>query len=255
MNNIKYIPFKRLFDITFSIFSILIFFIPVLLTALFIKLTSDGPVFFQSVRYGKNNKLFSMIKLRTMFINTPELSYEHLFYPGKYITAIGKILRKTGIDELPQLINILKGEMSFVGPRPLICDDEELLELRNRFGVNKLKPGLTGLAQINGRNKLTAKEKFKFDNLYYKNISFKEDILILLKTNSYLFFESFSSIKYLKIQNFRIKINYLLYLPRNILKNSSIILIYLFFISNTGNKFKDYTFFMICKSYEFCLNL
>lgn len=249
----KYSFYKRLFDIIFSFISLIIFSVPILIITILIKIISGGPVFYVTERSGKFDVKFRMFKFRTMQIQTPELSSEHLLQPEKYITRFGSFLRKTGLDELPQLINIFKGDMSFVGPRPLIYDDYELILLRKKSGVNSLIPGLTGLAQIKGRCRLTAKEKFYFDHIYLDKISFNTDLLIIFRTNIFLLNETFTPLKYI------VSIEHILALMRNlqgnIIKHASILLLYIFYITGNEGKFQDYTYFVICKSYEFCLNL
>lgn len=226
-----YTSYKRLFDIFTAVICITVFFLPVMLIALLIKLTSKGPAFYLSMRYGKNNKLFSMIKLRTMYINAPLLSSEHLFHPNKYITVLGIFLRKTGIDELPQLLNILKGEMSFVGPRPLINDDKELLSMREQAGLIKLLPGLTGLAQINGRNELLSAKKFEYDSIYSNNISFSTDLKILFLTITYLFNECICLIKKVNVSELKNKFLFPPLFLKYGIRNTTLYFVYLVVLS------------------------
>jgi O-antigen biosynthesis protein WbqP len=183
----KYHLVKRILDIIFSVFGLILLFIPLLILGLIMKVTSKGPIIHWSVRSGLNNESFKMAKLRTMKIDTPVLAENKLDKPDKYYLYFGKFLRKCGIDELPQLYNILIGEMSFVGPRPVILSDKELIEERTKRGINVIKPGLTGWAQINGRSELTVLEKIEFEEFYINNMSFMFDMKIILKTNSYLF--------------------------------------------------------------------
>lgn len=229
MNFLIYSFYKRLFDIFFSLLCLIVISVPVIIIGILIKLFSGGPVFYISNRKGKNDKMFKMLKFRTMKVITPELSSDHFLQPEKYFISFGSFLRKSGLDELPQLINILKGEMSFVGPRPLICDDDELIKLRIKSGVNRLIPGLTGLAQIKGRCRLKASEKFYYDYSYLKNFSFKNDLTIILKTNLFLFNEIFNTKKYL------LKFNNLYFffrvLQENIIKHASILLLYIFYVT------------------------
>lgn len=147
-----------------------------------IKLTSTGPVLYWSDRVGKNNKIFKMPKFRTMRTNTPAVATHLLGNPDKYVTAIGKILRKTSLDEFPQLLSIVKGDMSFVGPRPALFNQDDLIDLRTQKGIHRLTPGLTGWAQINGRDELPIPVKVDFDQYYLLNRSFSLDIKIIFQT-------------------------------------------------------------------------
>ena len=139
---------KRLFDFIMSLFLLIISSIPTLIIALLVKATSRGPVFYWSDRVGKDNTIFKMPKFRTMKINTPAVATHLLKNPDQYLTPIGKFLRKTSLDELPQLFSILKGDMSFVGPRPALFNQDDLIALRTEKGVHRLIPGITGWAQI-----------------------------------------------------------------------------------------------------------
>ena len=163
---------KRLFDFTMSLFLLVIVSIPMLLIALLVKLTSKGPILYWSDRVGKNNTIFKMPKFRTMKIDTHAVATHLLLNPDLYLTPIGKFLRKSSLDELPQLISILKGDMSFVGPRPALFNQEDLVALRTQKGVHILTPGLTGWAQINGRDELAIPVKVEFDEYYLTNRSF-----------------------------------------------------------------------------------
>jgi O-antigen biosynthesis protein WbqP len=176
--------FKRIFDFSFSFFGLIILipmvFIPV---AILIKITSKGPVFFTQKRIGKDKKFFYLIKFRTMRYDTPKNVPTHLFKnPEKWILPIGRFLRKSSIDELPQLFNILKGDMSVVGPRPALWNQDDLISERDKYGVNQLKPGLTGWAQINGRDTLTIEEKVKLDHIYLLKNSPLFDFIIIIKS-------------------------------------------------------------------------
>ena len=175
---------KRLGDIIFSIIS-LFFLSPIfLVTAISILLFDKGPLFFTQNRVGKRNKSFLFIKFRSLPLKTPNLPSDRL---GKVkISLIGKIIRRTNIDELPQLINILKGEMSFVGPRPAISSQIELIEERIKNGSINCLPGLTGLAQVKAYNGMSFLEKARYDGIYFKNVSFLKDITIILRTFIYL---------------------------------------------------------------------
>ena len=173
---------KRLFDIVLALFAAIILAIPVLIVAILVKLTSKGPALYWSDRVGKDNQIFSMPKFRTMRIDTPALATHLLADPAKYLTPCGSFLRKSSLDELPQLWSILKGDMSFVGPRPALFNQDDLIALRTACGVSELTPGLTGWAQINGRDELPIPEKVKLDETYLKQKSFWLDIKILFLT-------------------------------------------------------------------------
>lgn len=148
-----------------------------------VKLETPGPVFFKQRRIGKNKKEFNIIKFRTMRFDTPKDTPTHLLDNAHaYITKTGKILRKTSLDELPQLINILKGEMSFIGPRPALWNQYDLMEEREKYGANDVKPGLTGWAQINGRDELPIPVKAELDGYYVKNMSLFLDVKIFFMT-------------------------------------------------------------------------
>jgi lipopolysaccharide/colanic/teichoic acid biosynthesis glycosyltransferase len=163
---------QRIIDLFLSVIGLLILIIPMLLIGLGIKLTSHGPMIYWSDRVGKNNVLFKMAKFRTMKNDTPAVATDLLVNPEQFITAIGRFLRKSSLDELPQLWNILKGDMSFVGPRPAMFNQTSLIEKRTKVGVDSLRPGLTGWAQVNGRDKITDEEKVKLDLQYLQNVSF-----------------------------------------------------------------------------------
>lgn len=173
---------KRLFDITMSLLALVVFGVPMFAVALFIKLTSKGPVLYWSDRVGKNNALFRMPKFRTMLVDTPAVATHLMSDPDRFLTPIGKFLRKTSIDELPQLWSILIGDMSIVGPRPALFNQEDLIALRTEKGVHVLTPGLSGPAQINGRDELPIPVKVEFDEYYLKNRSFLFDLKIIIQT-------------------------------------------------------------------------
>lgn len=173
---------KRIFDLIVSLFLLGILGFPMLIIALLVKVTSRGPVLYWSDRVGKNNVIFKMPKFRTMRIDTPAVATHLLSNPGQYLTPIGNYLRKLSLDELPQLISILKGDMSFVGPRPALFNQDDLIELRTQKGVHMLSPGLTGWAQINGRDELSISDKVAFDVYYLEHRSFILDIKIIFKT-------------------------------------------------------------------------
>ena len=153
-----------------------------LLVALLVKLTSPGPVLYWSDRVGVGNQIFKMPKFRTMRIDTPAVATHLLSNPDEYLTPIGPFLRKSSLDELPQLWSVLKGDMSFVGPRPALFNQEDLIALRTEKGVHRLIPGITGWAQINGRDDLPIPKKVEFDAYYLKNRSFIFDLKILFLT-------------------------------------------------------------------------
>ena len=173
---------KRMFDIVLVLHATLVFVMPILLVALLVKLTSKGPALYWSNRIGAGNKLFKMPKFRTMKMDTPAVATHLLKNPDQFLTPIGSFLRKTSLDELPQLWSIFVGDMSIVGPRPALFNQDDLVVLRTKAGVDKLLPGLTGWAQINGRDELPIPEKVKFDVYYLENQSFWLDIRIILLT-------------------------------------------------------------------------
>lgn len=173
---------KRLFDILFSSILLLIFILPILIISLFIKIASKGPVFYITDRIGIQNKIFKMYKFRTMKIDTPPVATHLLEHPDRFLIPFGRFLRKTSLDELPQLFNILKGDMGFVGPRPALYNQDDLISLRTQKKIHLLKPGLTGWAQISGRDNISIPEKVELDEFYFRNQSFLFDIKILCKT-------------------------------------------------------------------------
>ena len=168
-----YFGIKRLIDVILSFLAIIILFIPGIIIAICIKIESKGPVFFKQKRVGKNKKYFMIYKFRTMRTDTPKDMPTHMLNnPDLYITKVGRILRKTSLDELPQIINIIKGDMSIVGPRPALWNQDDLIAERDKYHANDIRPGLTGLAQISGRDELEIPVKAKLDGEYTKNISF-----------------------------------------------------------------------------------
>ena len=173
---------KRFFDGILSLLALLFFALPMLLTALLVKLTSKGPILYWSDRVGKNNAIFKMPKFRTMRTDTPAVATHLLSDPDRWLTPIGKFLRKSSLDELPQLLSILKGDMSFVGPRPALFNQDDLIALRTASGVHFLTPGLTGWAQINGRDELPIPQKVSLDEFYLNHLSFALDMKILCLT-------------------------------------------------------------------------
>lgn len=173
---------KRTFDLVLSLLMILACAIPMLLVALLVKVTSAGPVLYWSDRVGRDNVIFKMPKFRSMRIDTPVVASHLLKSPDQFLTPIGKFLRKTSLDELPQLLSILRGDMSFVGPRPALYNQSDLIELRTQKGIHVLTPGLTGWAQINGRDELPIPIKVDLDEHYLKNLSPTLDFRILFLT-------------------------------------------------------------------------
>jgi O-antigen biosynthesis protein WbqP len=173
---------KRSIDFLVALVLLFMLSLPMLLISLFIKLTSEGGVVYWSDRIGRENKIFKMAKFRTMNINTPALATHLLKNPDIYVTRVGRFLRKYSLDELPQLVNIILGDMGFIGPRPALFNQHDLIELRTRNDIHKLTPGVTGWAQINGRDELPIPVKVEFDKYYLKNRSFLLDIKILFIT-------------------------------------------------------------------------
>ena len=173
---------KRFFDWMLSLMLLALFSVPMLLVGIFVKLTSPGPVLYWSDRVGVNNSIFRMPKFRTMQIDTPAVATHLLTDPDRFLTPIGKFLRKSSLDELPQLLSILRGDMSFVGPRPALFNQDDLIELRTRKGVHALTPGLTGWAQINGRDELPIPVKGEFEEYYLNNRSLALDLRIIFLT-------------------------------------------------------------------------
>lgn len=175
---------KRLLDIFIVFFAVAILSPLMLLTAILIKIFDPGPIIFKQVRIGRNGDSFSFYKFRSMPVNTGDLASDKV---GQVkLTWVGKVIRRTNIDELPQLLNILKGDMSIVGPRPPIGNQSELIEIRSENGALALRPGLTGLAQVNSFDGMTVAEKAAFDGQYASNLSFAKDIKIILNTVLYL---------------------------------------------------------------------
>jgi O-antigen biosynthesis protein WbqP len=173
---------KRLFDLFAGLLLLFLLAIPMILIAILIRSSSKGPSLYWSDRVGKNNIIFRMPKFRSMLINTPEVASHNLRNPGHYLSPIGSFLRRTSLDELPQLFSVIKGDMSFVGPRPALFNQEDLIALRTDLGISKLLPGITGWAQINGRDQLSIAEKVNLDLVYLNRQSFWFDLIILIKT-------------------------------------------------------------------------
>lgn len=173
---------KRFFDFACSFMAFIFLAVPMLITALAVRLTSPGPVLYWSDRVGRNNSIFKMPKFRTMRVDTPAVATHLLGDPDRWLTPIGKFLRKSSLDELPQLLSILTGDMSIVGPRPALFNQDDLVALRTAKGVDRLPPGLTGWAQINGRDELPIPVKVELDEWYLQNRSFLLDLKIIALT-------------------------------------------------------------------------
>jgi O-antigen biosynthesis protein WbqP len=172
----------RVFDFLLAVVLIAFLAIPMLLLAVLIKFSSPGPVLYWSDRVGRNNSLFKMPKFRTMKVETPAVATHLLTAPDRYVTRIGRILRRYSLDELPQLFSVLKGDMRFVGPRPALFNQDDLVELRTRKGIHRLLPGITGWAQINGRDDLPIPVKVTLDEYYLNQRSFTLDLKIVFAT-------------------------------------------------------------------------
>lgn len=177
-----YTIIKRIIDIIISFLGIILLAPIFILVSIFIKLESDGPIIFKQLRAGKDSQPFYIYKFRSMKINAPNVSTNEFENAKFFITKTGNFIRKTSIDELPQLFNILKGDMSIVGPRPVILEEQDLILLRQEYNVDSVLPGITGWAQVNGRDNIGSDEKVKLDYEYLINKSFKLDIYIILLT-------------------------------------------------------------------------
>ena len=168
---------KRIIDFILSLIGLIVLSPVFIVLCIWIKLDSKGPIFFKQKRVGKNKEYFNILKFRTMYIDTPKDMPTHMLSdPEQYITKAGKFLRKTSLDELPQIINILKGKMAVIGPRPALWNQEDLIEERDKYQANDIRPGLTGWAQINGRDELEIDVKASLDGYYVEHISFLFDI-------------------------------------------------------------------------------
>ncbi len=172
----------RLFDIIISLSIIIVLLVPFFIFTIIILLVDGFPILYWSKRVGKNNIIFNMPKFRTMRNNTPELATHLLEHPNKFILPFGNFFRKTSIDELPQFIIVLIGKMSIVGPRPALHNQEDLIKLRDKYKISNLKPGITGYAQINGRDSISILEKVELEKQYLNEKSFIVDIKIIFKT-------------------------------------------------------------------------
>jgi O-antigen biosynthesis protein WbqP len=175
---------KRVFDLLLALVATLIFAIPLLVVALMVRVTSPGPVLYWSERVGRHNAIFRMPKFRSMRVGTPAVATHLLTNPGAHLTPIGSFIRRTSLDELPQLWSIWRGHMSFVGPRPALFNQHDLIAARTAMHVHELVPGLTGWAQVNGRDELPIPEKVKLDAEYLRRRSFLLDLQILWMTAS-----------------------------------------------------------------------
>jgi len=173
---------KYIFDLVFGSLLLLVFLVPMLIIAIVVRITSKGHALHWSNRVGRNNLIYKMPKFRSMRVNTPALPTHLMNDPASYLSPIGGFLRRSSLDELPQLFSILKGDMSFVGPRPALFNQDDLIDLRTKKGVDKLLPGITGWAQVNGRDNLSITEKMALDLEYLNRQSFWFDIKILWMT-------------------------------------------------------------------------
>ncbi len=173
---------KRLFDLAAALVAAMFLALPILIVALTVRLTSPGPVLYWSDRVGRHNRIFQMPKFRSMRIDTPAVATHLLQNPDQWLTPIGSFLRKSSLDELPQLWSILKGDMSFVGPRPALFNQDDVIALRTEKGVHELMPGLTGWAQVNGRDELPIPQKVELDAEYLQRRSLLFDLKVLWMT-------------------------------------------------------------------------
>ena len=174
---------KRIEDVSIALAALVILGLPMLLVAAAIRLTSKGPALFRQKRFGKDKQLFTVYKFRTMSTKAPKNMPTNSFTNAdSYITPLGGVLRKLSIDELPQLLNVIKGEMSIVGPRPVIKTEKKLINLRQKYHANSVKPGITGWAQVNGRDDLDDQRKAEMDGEYVQRLSFLTDVKIMIKT-------------------------------------------------------------------------
>lgn len=174
--------FKRFLDTCVAIILGILLSWLFIIVAILVKLTSQGPVFFKQERFGLNSKPFTLYKFRSMTNGAPVKANSEFDDITSYITPFGMFIRKTSIDELPQLLNIIKGDMSFIGPRPLANTDEKVLQLRRENGADQVRPGISGLAQVNGRNNITDHDKASYDAKYANYVSFRFDFILILET-------------------------------------------------------------------------
>ena len=173
---------KRVFDFLLAVGLLIILFIPMCLVGIIIKLTSKGPVLFVQERYGRHSQPFELYKFRSMVYNAPQRANAEFNNITNYITPFGMFIRKTSLDELPQLWNIIRGDMSFIGPRPLAVTDIRVIELRKLNGADQVLPGISGLAQASGRNNISDEDKAMYDEMYANNLSLRLDMLLIWKT-------------------------------------------------------------------------
>jgi len=181
---------KRVFDMTLASISIVILLLPMIIVIVLVRLSSPGPILYWSQRIGRNNVQFRMPKFRTMLTEAPVVASHLLVQPSAYLTPVGRILRKTSLDEVPQLWCILRGDMSFVGPRPALFNQYDLISLRESCGIHTVRPGLTGLAQIRGRDDLTIDQKVAYDEAYVKRQSMWLDLSIIAQTMRHVILRS-----------------------------------------------------------------
>lgn len=176
--------FKRVLDIIFSLIAVIILAVPMLVIAFLIKVDSPNePILFKQIRVGKNDVPFTILKFRSMSNDAPhQMATENFENPEEYITSVGKVIRKTSLDELPQLFNVIKGDMSIIGPRPLIPQETDVLAMRDEYGASRILPGITGLAQVHGRDEVTDESKAAYDGKYTLNISMLLDLSIFCRT-------------------------------------------------------------------------
>ena len=182
MTCVRGVVLKRGFDLVVGLSALIVLVVPIMMVSILVKFTSNGSVLYWSERIGKVNKIFRMPKFRTMQVETPVVATHLMANPDKYLSSFGGFLRRSSLDELPQLFSILKGDMSFVGPRPALFNQDDLIALRTEKGVDKLVPGLTGWAQVNGRDELPIPEKVALDMEYMERQSFWFDLKILWMT-------------------------------------------------------------------------
>lgn len=173
---------KRVLDIIVAITLGIVLIVPLFFVAILVKLTSKGPIFFKQERFGVNSKPFTLYKFRSMTEGAPVKANSEFNDITSYITPFGMFIRKTSIDELPQLLNIIKGDMSFIGPRPLAITDEKVLALRKKSGADQVRPGISGLAQVNGRNNISDENKAAYDAKYAIQLSMQLDIVLITET-------------------------------------------------------------------------
>jgi O-antigen biosynthesis protein WbqP len=175
---------KRIVDIVCALVAMALLAAPFLLLVVLVRVTSRGPILYWSDRVGRDNKLFKMPKLRTMLVGTPAVATHLLDDAQSYLTPLGGLLRRTSLDEIPQVLSILSGEMSVVGPRPALFNQDDLISLRSERGVHRLRPGLTGWAQVNGRDDMPIPTKVAYDEYYLQNQSLLFDLRIILMTSA-----------------------------------------------------------------------